>query len=387
MADRNQQIIQEPMEAGKTTGRLFAEGFGLGLAENAGTTRSALGEFNNGLLGEQKDFFDEKQRLEQEIADAEEANQQSIYKSRLRNARTARQMESLQNSERLRLQKKANQEYVDTLKEHLDDVERQIQMQKDAIVNAFSDIAQRATESLGELEKARTKMENKLADYGQLFRQKTITFISNGSKDSKEVFVDTIVDLSKERSDLEKYAGLLDEVSSKQEIPKELFRSILEMPVEEAILYQEALLSLDENELAKYLEDWTAIQKIAKETAYTSYSEETQKMLNAVESELAGWYGTIPAGFFQEGVLSAEAFGQGFVNKIVELKTMLQQAVQTLMPVATLESGNLLSVGGGGNVSNIQNSMTYVLNGSGETVAEQLRSIRAHAAVERLREG
>ncbi len=387
MADRKEQIIQEPMEAGKTTGRLFTEGFGLGLAENAGTTRSAMEKLNEEILGEQRDFFDEKQRLEKEIADAEEANQQSILQSKLKNARTARQVENLQNSERLRLQKKGNQEYVDTLKEHLSEVEQQIQIQKNAIVAAFSDIAQRATESLGELEKAREKMEKKLVGYGQLFRQKTTTFISNGSKDSKEVYVDTVVDLSKERETLEQYADLLNTVRAKQEIPEELFHSILEMPVEDAVLYQEALLSLDEHDLSKYLEDWKAIQKLARETAYQSYRDDTKEALGIVETELTKWYGTIPEGFFQEGALSAEAFGLGFINKVDELKKVLWQAVQSLVPTAALETGNLLSATENNTIQNVQNSMTYVLNGSGETVAEQLRSIRNHAAIEQLREG
>lgn len=387
MAEQNQQMIQNPMETGKKAGELFAEGIGSGIAEHTGTARSAMEQLSEELLDSQKDYFGEKQKLEKEIAEAEEATQQSIYRSRLRNARTIRQMENLQNSERLRLQKKANQEYVDALEEHLAAVERQIQLQKDAIVNAFSDIAQRATKSLEELEKARTKMENKMADYGQLFKQKTVTFISNGANKNKEVFVDTVVDLSKEREALEQYASLLDAVKGKQEIPKELFRSILELPIEEAILYQEALLSLDENDLAKYLEDWKKIQEIAKVTANKSYGETTQEVLSTVETELAEWYGTIPAGFFQEGMLSAEAFGQGFSNKIAALKEVLNQAMQTLVPVAAVEHGPLLSAVGSSAVQNVQNSMTYILSSTAETVAEQLRSIRAHAAVEQLREG
>ena len=48
-------------------------------------------------------------------------------------------------------------------------------------------------------------------------------------------------------------------------------------------------------------------------------------------------------------------------------------------------TGPLLSAVGSSAVQNVQNSMTYILNSSAETVAEQLRSIRAHAAVEQLR--
>ncbi|MBE7035846.1 MAG: hypothetical protein E7403_00970 [Ruminococcaceae bacterium] len=387
MAERRDRIIQEPMEAGKRTGQLFAEGIGSGMVEYAGTARRAMEQLNEVLLDSQQDYFSEKQRLEEEIAEAEEANQQSIYRSRLRNARTARQIENLQNSERLRQQKNANQEYVDALEEHLAIVEERIRLQRDAVVSAFSDIAQRATKSLEELEKARTKMENKMADYGQLFKQKTVTFVSNASKKDKEVYVDTVVDLSKERKMLEAYADLLDKVKEKQEIPHNLFHSILEMPVEDAVLYQEALLSLDDNELAKYLEDWKAIQKVAKETAARSYQEDTEEILKTVESELAGWYGTVPAGFFQEGMLSAEAFGQGFANKLSDLQSVIQQAMQSLMPMATLQTGQLLSAVGSRGIQNVQNSMTYVLSSSAETVAEQLRSIRAHAAVEQLREG
>ncbi len=387
MTELEKKTEKELGNSYKQIGKLLSENIGAGIQEGSDAALEASEQLYKGLLENEQSYFDEKKRLEQAIEAAEEAQHQREYQNRLSRAKTATQAETYRQNELLRLQKKANAEYMATLQEHLDAVEAKIKAQKTIIINEFNEIAQRATESVEELERARDKMAQKMESYGKLFKEKTITFLNSGPGGSKEVFKDTVLDLSKERQELEQYAALLKEIQSQDDIPKGLFQAVREMSVKDAIQYQEALLAMDTDKRSAYIKDWEAIRKLSQETAYVSYAEDIQGTLSRVEEELADWYGTIPAEFMQEGVLSAEAFGEGFVKKLSSMQEVLQGAIQSLKVAEIFTAPSLVDKMKSAGVQNIQNTMTYVLNSAGETVSQQLRSAQAHAEILRLREG
>ncbi len=386
MADYEKQTEKDLGKTYKNIGKLMSENMGAGITAGSAAAKQAMDDLNRDLLASQQYYLDEKARIEEETAVAEEAKYRRDYQNRLQKAKTASQAEIVRQNEQLRLQKKANKEYLEELKTHLEAVEAQVKVQKDRIVESFNEIAQKAAESLGEIENAREKMADKMSDYGGVFEKKKITFLNSGPYGSKEVFEDVVLDLSDEREELEHYADLLKKIQSQEDIPKALFDAIRGLSIKDAIFYQEALLALGKEEKAQYIADWEAIQKLATETASVSYAEDTKAVLQTVEQELEAWYGTVPSGFFEEGSLSAEAFGQGFLSKLSSMQNMLNEAMQSVLTaekVVTPSAGKTM----GEMIQNIQNSMTYVLNGAGETVSQQLRSVRAHATVELLREG
>jgi len=229
-------------------------------------------------------------------------------------------------------------------------------------------------------------MAEKMVKYGGLFQEQRLVFMNSGPGGRPEIFDDALLDLKKQRQELEEYAGLLREIQSRDEVPPEMIDAIRKLSVADAIKYGEAFLQLKPHELESYINDWVAIENLAQETSQESYAEDTKMALEQIEQELSAWYGSIPSGFFHEGELSAEAFGNAFVKKLQSMRQMLEEAVQSVV-IQPLENAEAFAKKSTGVVNNVQQSMTYVLQGSGETVAEQLQSVRNHAIIEKLRGG
>ncbi len=286
-------------------------------------------------------------------------------------------------NELAKIQSESTRDYVNGLRMQADKIKTALKVQKTAIINDFDEIAKRATSSLSEIEKATQKMEQKMIAFGGLFEKRTEVFKNTGPGGSAEVFERTILDLSQERKELEKYADLLQKVKGMNGVPQELFSAIRDLSVSDAIRYQEALLGMTEGERSAYLADWQAIQRLSAETAKSSYAEETREVLKTIEGELESWYGTIPAGFLRQGALSAEQFGAGFVSKLADLQDTLQGVVVSLL-TSPVEAVPLGSGAGTSHVQNTHNN-TYVLKESGETVAQQLQVIASAEIVKRLR--
>lgn len=374
---------QELSEKYQKIGRILSESMGDGIAEGGESAHSAMDMLTGELLDTQIDYFREKTKLEQAISGATEAQYKSEYQKKLIRAKTTVQLEKIQQAEISRLQKKSSKEYVKALKAQLQVIEAQIKLQKSRIVNEFSQIAQSAVDSLGDIEKATAKMEEKMAEYGGMFKHKREIFLNTGPGGTPEVFERAVLDLSDKRQELEQYAAMLQKLSGAADIPTELFQAIRDLSVEDALKYQKALLALPDDKRAAYIADWEAIQKLSEETAQKSYVEDTKKALSAIEAELEAWYGTIPEGFFYEGELSAEQFGTGFINKLAKMQGVLQEAVASVLSVSA-ESAPSAAAGEASNIQNTHNN-TYVLKDSGTTIAQQLQAIAATEAVKRLR--
>ncbi|MBE7022723.1 MAG: hypothetical protein E7414_05875 [Ruminococcaceae bacterium] len=385
--DIDEKKLQQTEKTYEHIGRLMAEGLSQGISNNKQKAEQAIENFNEDLLRAEQFYLEEKKRLQQEYDAAEEEKHRRDYQIKLQKAKTFQQAETVQINERLRLQKKANEEYLESLSQSLMEAEARFKEHKQRITDDFDAIARRATESLGELEEAREKMAAKISGYGNLFQERSVFFLNSGVDGASELFEEVLPDLTAQREELERYAAFLQEIQNRTDIPAELFHAIRELSISDALRFKESLLSLDKQELAAYVEDWQAIASLSKQTAEASFAEETRQALERVEQELEGWYGSIPAGFFQEGELSAEAFGTAFMNKLADMKETLNQAV---LSVVSDSAGQMtLSAEGRDSraVGNTQNSVTYVLSGAGETVAEQLRSARAHAEIAKLRGG
>ncbi len=382
METEDKKLQDKTKETYENIGRLMADGITKGkeLAENAAK------EGNRNLLLAEAHYLEEKKRLEEEYEAAEEARNQRAYQIKLQKAKTQEQAETARINESLRLQKKANEAYLEALKESLEKEEELIKAQKERITEDFEAIVKSASDSVGELNKARENMAEKMVKYGGLFQEQRLVFANSGPGGTPEIFDDALLDLKTQRQELEEYAGLLKEIQSHEEVPPEMLDAILKLSVTDAIKYGKAFVQLKPHELKSYIDDWMAIDRLAQETSQESYADETKKALEEIEQELSAWYGSIPEGFFHEGELSAEAFGNAFVKKLQSMREMLEEAVQSVV-IQPLESAESFAKKTTGVVNNVQQSMTYVLQGSGETVAEQLQSVRNHAIIEKLRGG
>ncbi len=385
MSESTENTKKNLQEEYKAIGKLLGESLGEGIASGSKDAQNAMDKLGEGLLKSQESYLAEKERIEKEIEIAQEEKYRQEYEHRLRNARTYRQAETVRQNEILRLQKKANKEYIDELKEHLKAVEAQIEAEKGRITDAFEDIAKRAAGSLSAVEKSRESMAEKMQNYGGLFETQNVVFKNAGPNDTPIYYQDTILNLSKEREELETYAELLQEVQKLDVIPEGLFAEIRQLSVSDAIRYQEELLSMSHQERQDYINDWEAIKTLSEKTSGWAYAEDTKQILDGIEQELSAWYGTIPDGFLVEGKLSAESFGAGFLSKLQELQADIEGAVLSTLAFESYTPGEKAEKIGQVDGKNSVQSVTYVLNSAGETVAQQLQSARQHAAVIRLR--
>ncbi|MBE7034816.1 MAG: hypothetical protein E7402_01655 [Ruminococcaceae bacterium] len=382
MAD--EQSTQQLKEEFKMVGRLLSEGLGQGITDGSKEAKAAMDQLGDELLDSQMQYFEEKARLEAAIDSAEEAKYRKEYQTRLSRAKSAAQAETVRKNEELRLYKKANEAYVDALEAHLATVEAKIKAKKTQIAEDFKDIAQRAEDSLETIEKSQQAMEKKMEDYGGLFEHKKYLFLNSGPNGTPERLERTILDLSAQRQELEKYSSLLQKVRERDDVPAELFDSISKLSIQDAIRFQEALLHLDDEKREQYFADWEAIQKLSEETAQRYFVDDTKRVLASVEQELADWYGTIPAGFFQEGNLSAEAFGQGFMNQLTSMQDMMREAINVVLSVPVEETPQTAPAERH-TIQNKQYQVTYILGGAQETVAQQLQAIHSAETIKRLR--
>ncbi|MBE7041638.1 MAG: hypothetical protein E7400_06705 [Ruminococcaceae bacterium] len=385
MDGKDERQIQELSQSYKKLGEFFGEALSDGIRGSLDGTDAAAGELSDALLENQAKIYAEIARVQEETERSQEEKLQREYQKRLSKAKTYQQAETVRQNEMFRLQKKANAEYIEELKEFLKQIETEIEAQKDKIEEAFNQIATKATKSLSELEKAKQNMADKMQDYGGIFETKHVIFRNAGPGGTPIHYDDTILDLAEKRSELENYAELLESVKALDEIPDGLFSVIRKLSVPDAIRYQEELLKMSEAERAGYVADWEAISELAEETSAWIYADETKQVLDGIEQELSEWYGTIPQGFLVEGELSAELFGQGFMSKMEALRQEIENAVLSVLPsdVSIAEAETDRQDG----AKEFSSSVTYILNSAGETVAEQLRSARSHADIVKMRGG
>ena len=382
METEDKLLQEKTKETYEHISKLMADG----ITKGQKAAEKATKEGNQNLLSAEAHYLEEKKRLQEEYEAAEEAKNRRAYQIKLQKAKTAEQAETVRINESLRLQKKANEAYLEELKERLEREEALIKAQKEQITKDFEAITQRASESVGELNKARENMAEKMVSYGGLFQEQKLVFFNSGPGGTREVFDDALLDLKAQRQELEEYARLLKEIQSRDEVPDEMIDAIRKLSITDAIKYGEAFVQLKPHELKSYIEDWVAIGALAQETSQEIYAEDTKKALQVIEQELSDWYGSIPAGFFTEGELSAEAFGNAFVKKLQSMQQMLEDAVQSVVLQPLINAENLAQSNAGVD-HNVQQSMTYVLQGSGETVSQKLQSARNHAIIEKLRGG
>ncbi len=385
MAEHDNEVKKDIQESFERLGKLMGDSLSQGIADGSGSVRDAADMLSRELLESQAQYQQEMERIEKENEAAQEAKYRRDYQNRLNKARTAAQAEIVIENERLRLQKKSNQEYLESLKAHLEEVEAQIQAYKQKITNSFGEIAENATDSLEALERSRERMVEKMQDYGGMFDERTITFVNAGPGGSKLVFEEMILDLSEERAELEEYASLLEQMKGMEEVPNQLFQGVLNLSVADGIRYMSQFLGMGDGERRGYLNDWKAIRDLSQQTAGSVYADQTKEVLLQVEQALTEWYGTIPEGFFREGVLAADAFGEGFVEKMQSLKNILQEAVSHVTSEAPGVWHKAENMAEKVSTQEKNVNITYVLNSAGETIAEQLLSARMHADIVKLR--
>lgn len=279
-------------------------------------------------------------------------------------------------------QKKNIEKITNEINDKFDDVAAQ----SDKVIKSSLAEYERSMEAL---EKSKDKLSNKLSSYGGLYGTAVFdtgeekSYLENGvwKRDYGKLTLVDIGDLKTEIGVLEKYKQALEGIKNNDIITKEFFESFKSLGLEEGTSLAKNLLSLDEASLKEYMAMWTEKQKISDEIADTVYENEENQIAEDLRAKLKEAFGAVDAEFMSEsGKEWASSFGEAFKTKISEMmeqvKSIISQKISDIEYSISLEKEDKGS-----------NTLVYNLYGSGETVAEQLKSARANSELESLRGG
>jgi len=256
------------------------------------------------------------------------------------------------------------------------------EVQKKAILSVFEDMSKKVSESSDELLKTQEKMEQKLKDYGNLYNEKSFTSLSSGNTYSWLALSDIEKDISvltnynnslKETKELLYKTfpisgeGISQEASdaNKQYI-KEFFSEIADMSVEEGLTFSAFLNRLPQADVTQYLSSWSKKQNLAKEISKNLYSDDAMELYNKnienmakdMITKLEESFGDLPDNFFEEGIMAALGFGDGFISSIHDvfnnIRSQIDLEFSKLIPSSFTTQGNTV----------IENSTSYNIYGN-----------------------
>ncbi len=350
-------------------------------------------EFHSGMLESEKRYYEELQRLEEENERIAEQNRRKQYEKRLASAKNAANAEIIKQNEILRRKKYADEQYLKELKKTAEAERLVFEKLKDNIRKIYSDIADYAEESLGDVVRAQEKMENKLSNIGQLARKVTISGwkFDNGGADMKFVIAE---DIEPQIQLLTKYRDALDGIKERiydggfsPQTAKSFFMAIADLDVVEGIEVAENLSQMSDERFTQYLAQWEERERLVGDISKNIYNEEFKTSVDDVKDymvrELTKAGLEIPEEFTISGSLSAEKFGTAFIE---EMHKQMEKVYEMMEGFTLSVTPSVVSAGGtGANNVSYSNATTYVLNSNAETVAEQLQSARNHSELERMR--
>jgi len=332
---------------------------------------------NSEMLESEKKYLAEKKRLSEEEAASEERLRRREYAERLAKAKNNLAVEKATRNEMLRLQKNANDAYLAELKAEAER-EREVYNQlKSDIKNTYSEILSFAENSIGETEKKRAQMEEKLSQYGRL--TKKVTFRGTGEHGEDEVFTE-LFDLNKTTDTLRKYASSLSEIKSRMsaggvsaDTANSLISMISSMSVEKGSVFAGLLSKTTDREFKEYINAWQEKENVAKGLSARLYEDEMRasvsETISFMTEELNKMGLSVPDGFFLSGGVSAEKFGEGFVAQLSEEMDIIQKAINSFNLSLDVNMG----ASKGGNTSVY--SPTYQINTS--SASDALSQIKA----------
>ena len=347
--------------------------------------------FYAGMLESERFYLEESKRLEEEQAKMTEEAKRLEYSKRLASAKNATNREIVEKNELLRRKKLADKEYLEQLKQTAEQEKKILNQLKQDIKKTYDEIAQYASERIGDVLKSQNKMEDKLANLGNITRKQ----IFKGLGDEKGEQVYTILsDIDPQIEAMSKYSEALKSLKERvsdskfsDETLTSLLYAINEMSITDGTTFAELLGGLNDEKFTDYLSKWAEKQKLSESISKEIYSEQFTNAVDDVKEYMvkklteAGF--SIPENFTLSGTESAMNFGSAFLEELEFQMEKIKKMVQSFS-VSFEPKGIAASVAQStGNYNS--NSTTYILNGSGETVAQQLASARSHNELERMR--
>ena len=261
-----------------------------------------------------------------------------------------------------------------------------LEMQKEAITETYTAIAQDAEASLQQIEQAQDSLANKLKGFGNLFDKNVI---KGAGEDGTDITFNTLHDFEKDNQALLEYQEALDKLREKgkavlgEDFP-DFFAQFSEMSIEEGTAAVNTLLSASDEEFNKTLTGWQTYQRNAEAFATNFYKDDCEDLKEKTLAELKEAFDDVPDTFLENGELAADAFGDGFMDRIQKVFDDITEAINTKMSEITPQISVVDGVPSEAGVIN-NNTTTYNLIPSGETTRQQLQAIDAAETRNKMR--
>lgn len=318
--------------------------------------------FNKTVLNEEQFYLNEKARIESEEYEKE-------YQEKLKNAKSAEEIQKVKNERIEEEQKKAQDKYLELLKEaadrekelyeaHAKDIEN---IKKD-IVDSFTESVENAFDSIEELSDARDDLVKRLSEADKYVNVKFMQ--------GKETIFESaaLPDLEPAYKELEQYNELLEKLKQRGNIHDDFFDHLQTLDRGEGIKYMTALLNANDADYNKYVKYYTALNEKAQETATSSYEQKAKRLKELLIAE----FSKTPEEMYNIGENSAKEFGEGFMNNIRESMSQVYDRVQSSLNAFFMPAVN------GGTTSNYYDNSQITINAgkdvSARDIVEELRN-------------
>ncbi len=350
-------------------------------------------EFYDGMLESERLYLEESKRIEEEHSRLEEEIKRLEYSKRLAAAKNATNREIVERNEVLRRKKLADKEYLEQLKQTAENEKKIFKNLKEEIKEVYGDIAQYASEQLGNVVKAQEKMEEKLSGLGNITRKQIFHGLG---EDGGDLVYTILSDIDPQIEAMTKYSDALKSLKERifngeysDETLNSLLAAINEMSITEGTAFAELLGELNDEKFSDYLSKWTKKQELSESISKDIYSEPFTNAVDDVKdymiSKLTEAGLKIPEDFTLSGTESAKNFGAAFLTELELQMEKIKRMVGSFS--VAFDKGSIEADLSQSAANYNTSSTTYILNGSGETVAKQLASARSHSELERMRNG
>ncbi len=392
-------ILIDVKSRGADIGKMIAEGIAVGIDDGKSDIEKGMEEINKACA---KSEFERKLSLVETAKDIEEIEKEHIeglldsekhYMAESRRLEIEKEQSTMTAEERRKKRAENEQKaYIDKLKETAETERKIMELHRKELesirqkcVDNLKEMAEAAFDDIDELESAVNTMSDKFKSYGSLYYSYDLPEITiNGVTQTPTVT--KLSDLDEQTETMQKYADNLEAIKSRANVPKEFFKTIGEMSIDEGLTFTNTLLAASDSEFDKYIESWQRKQDEAERIAKAVYADDYEKARKMIEDK----FGPEAADrFFQIGGKSAQEFGEGFVEEFRNvLKKIWEKAGEQLAGFAphlaiTVEAENAKAA----MTSNVYNSTaTYnLLPSPGESTRGQLAEVKAAEWLNRAR--
>lgn len=287
--DMNEEILESEKKYAEESLRIQKEKEEKEYEENIENAKKQLEKDKENAkkqLAEKK----KKAKTSEEIAEANAKHEEEIAEA---NAKYEEKIQAINNERAQKEQEKANEEYLDNLKETAekerkiyDARQKDIENAKNDIVNAYEQMANEALDSIKNLQDAQDNLSDSLKtkDYMQDAEEIKNAFgIDEYFKDNGYLKTS----FSSETKKLEQYSELMLNLKDREGMTPELWQTIRDMSFEDSLKMAKQLTNMSDARFTNYINSWAENQRIAQEVTEALFEDEEQpnRLLTNIAAE------------------------------------------------------------------------------------------------------